>query len=118
MLLYMLLLGVFMIVLSGMFWCAEYNIFDSAVKDVMESKRNSISKTFAMLACLPKLTSLILDVACTLLLATYLGMSNGVMGAILSITLSNVISYYIVKKSGLTMSAVFSIFKRRKIING
>ena len=104
-----LIVGLSMAILSAIFWCIESINFVHAVKQINLPKGNKILPlafqsgiyTIQLIRHLPKLWKLVIDVIVTIFLTGAFGF-NGMIGSIIGLSVSNVISVFLIsiKKGG------------------
>lgn len=98
--LYILIIGIVMAVLSSVFWCLEALPFVRCMQ-ALESPKGPVSGikyAFTVIGSLPLLFPLIIDLAATVWLVGSFGFS-GMLGGTIGITVSNVISIFIIAVS-------------------
>jgi len=94
---YILITGICMAFLSAIFWCIEALPYVKAIKLLKKPSNNPFSQTihaFKVIASLPKIWPLGLDIFCTVWLAGAFGFS-GMIGSVIGLSVSNVISVFI-----------------------
>ncbi len=92
--LYILCIGIGMAIISAVFWCVEAIPFVKKLIELNKSGRGGWSYTWRLIAILPKLFPLFLDICCTVWLAGAFAFS-GMIGGVIGLTISNVISIFI-----------------------
>ncbi|RLC31507.1 MAG: hypothetical protein DRH37_02910 [Deltaproteobacteria bacterium] len=98
--LYILIIGIGMAILSSIFWCLESLPFVRCMRKLEGPKGpiSAIKYAFNVLGALPKLTPLGIDLFATVWLVGSFGFS-GLLGGVIGITVSNVISIFIIAVS-------------------
>ena len=97
--LWILIVGVSMAVLSAIFWMIEVTPFVNAIKklDYPNNPISGITYTLKMMSLLPKLLPFIIDICATIWLSGAFGFS-GMIGGIIGLSISNVISVFLILK--------------------
>ncbi|MCP3682172.1 MAG: hypothetical protein GY861_05715 [bacterium] len=92
-----LIVGIIMAILAACAWCGESWIYIKAIKAVPPAKGffGEISRSLKILACTPKLLPLGIDILCTVWLTGAFGF-GGMIGGVIGLTISNVISAFII----------------------
>ena len=94
--LWILIICITMAIISATCWCLEAMIYVRAVKSIPPAKNSfaELSRTIKVISYTGKLLPLGLDIACTLFLISHIGLT-GLIGATMGLTISNVISGFI-----------------------
>lgn len=101
---YILIVGIVMAIASAIFWCLEFLPFVNAVKSLKPPSQSTnpikVSMESARYICsfigaVTKLWCLALDVLCTVWLTGSFGFT-GMIGGVIGITISNVISIFLI----------------------
>ena len=92
--LYILIIGICMAVISAIFWCVEAIPFAKTLINLNKSKYSGWSYTWRLVWSIRKLTPLFIDLACTVWLAGAFAF-NGMIGGTIGISISNIISIFI-----------------------
>jgi len=92
--LYILIIGIIMAIISAIFWCVESTPFAKRLIELNRARYSGWSYTWRLLFLFPKLFPLFLDICCTVWLAGSFAFS-GMIGGVIGLTISNVISIFI-----------------------
>ena len=93
--LWIMILGISMALLSGVAWCFEAAPGFIAIKNIpVYSWHDRMSYPFRFIGTLPKFIPLIIDLTATIWLVGAFGL-GGVIGAAMGLTISNVISGFL-----------------------
>jgi len=94
--LYILIICIAMAIMSAVCWCLEAMIYVKAIKSIPPAKNAfmELTRAFKVISYTGKLLPLGLDICCTLFLIRYIGLT-GMIGATMGLTISNVISGFI-----------------------
>jgi hypothetical protein len=102
--LWILIIGISMAIISGGFWVLEFNEGFQALRSIPMPQRTfnpfkavsqSVMYLLSTIAALFKFWKLVLDVGATIWLAGSFGFS-GMIGGVIGLTVSNVISIYLI----------------------
>ena len=112
---WILVIGIIMAVLSSCFWCHEALIYIRAVQNAPEGGNviQEVKKAAYIISQTPKTAPLGIDILCTIWLTGAFGFS-GVLGGIIGLTISNVISVFIIWVSWKPMTKPSKTIKFNK----
>lgn len=97
---YIFAFGIVMMILNVWFWILEVNPFmnEYKAKKVSKGPFKQFRNALLIISLIPLLIPLGIDLAVTIFCSSFMGFGAGALGGIIGLTMSNIISIYIIIK--------------------